>query len=92
MPFANLDPNGTYILGRRGLAVPGKLFVAYLPEGGNLFLVSSDVPRPYKVFDPRSGAVVGEGRLPASGRAEARVDARGQPRGVVFVEPTALVP
>lgn len=87
-----MEPNGTHTLGRRGLTIPRTLFVARLPKGGNLLIVSSEVPRPYKVFDPRSGAVVGEGRLTTSGVAEARVEAPGHPRVVVFGEPTALVP
>jgi hypothetical protein len=34
LPFADMQPNWTYTHGRRGLAVPGKLFVLSLPEGG----------------------------------------------------------
>lgn len=34
LPFADMQPNWTHTHGRRGLAVPGMLFVLYLPEGG----------------------------------------------------------
>jgi len=79
-----MQPNWTYTYGRRGLAVPGKLFVVYLPEGGDLPVNSPEVPRPYRVFDPRTGKTVGEGRLGDSGRVVARVGAAGEPRVVVF--------
>ena len=35
LPFGDMQPNWTYTYGRRGLAVPGKLFVLCLSEGGD---------------------------------------------------------
>ena len=67
-----------------GLAVPGKLFVLYLPEGGDTAIISTEVPRPYRVFDPRNGKVLSEGRLPDTGPAQAKVGPASEPRVVVF--------
>jgi hypothetical protein len=63
LPFADMQPNWPYSYGRRGLAVPGRLFVLYLPEGGDVAIIARDVPRAYRVFDPRTGKVLSEGRL-----------------------------
>jgi len=89
LPFADMQPNWTYTYGRRGLAVPGKLFVVYLPEGGDLPVNSQEVPRTYRVFDPRTGRVVSEGRLPERESAQAKTGPGGEPRVVVF---TAAIP
>jgi hypothetical protein len=32
--------------------------VGYLPEGGDTAILSRDVPRPYRVFDSRTGKVL----------------------------------
>ena len=48
-------------LGRRGLLVPQRLFVAYSAEGGPLMLFGDEVPLPYTVVDPRTGVVVAKG-------------------------------
>ncbi len=86
LPFAGMEPNWTYTYGRRGLAVPGKLFVLYLPEGGGTGILSRDVPRAYRIYDPRTGHVVREGRL--SDAVPASFDAgSNEPRVVVFAEP-----
>jgi hypothetical protein len=65
-------------------AVPGKLFVLYLPEGGGTAILSHDVPRSYRIYDPRTGKVVGEGRLPDQIPAPIDSGASGEPRVVVF--------
>jgi len=84
LPLAGMEPNWTYTHGRRGLAVPGKLFVLYLPEGGDVAIISRDVPRPYRVFDPRTGKVLSEGRLPDTVPAQAKTGPGSEPRVVVF--------
>jgi hypothetical protein len=86
LPLAGMEPNWIYTYGRRGLAVPGKLFVLYLPEGGNVAILSRDVPRPYRVFDPRTGEVLREGRLPDADRAQADAGSDGEPRVLVFTD------
>ena len=85
LPFAGMEPNWTYTYGRRALAVPGKLFVLYLPEGGGTGILSKDVPRAYRIYDPRTGQIVSEGRL--SDTVPARFDSGAtEPRVAVFVE------
>ena len=84
LPFAGMQPNWTYTYGRRGLAVPGKVFVLYLPEGGGSGILSLDVPRAYRIFDPRSGVEVGKGRLPDRAPAMFSTAVTGEPRVVVF--------
>ena len=60
--FADMSPNWSYTNGRRGLAVPGKLLVTYLPDGGELAIFGKDVPEAYRVMDPRTGNIVSSGR------------------------------
>jgi hypothetical protein len=84
LPLAGMEPNWTYTYGRRGLAVPGKFFVLYLPEGGDTAIISREVPRPYRVFDPRTGKVLSEGRLSDTVPAQAKTGPGGEPRVVVF--------
>ncbi len=50
--------------------MPGKLFVLCLPEGGSTGILSLDVPRAYRVYDPRTGVEVGKGRLPDEAPAQ----------------------
>lgn len=61
LPITDMQPNWQVTLGRRGVLVPGRLFVAYSAEGGPLMLFGPDVPLPYRVVDPRTGAVVAQG-------------------------------
>ena len=62
LPLADIEPNWEVTLGRRGLLVPGKLFIGYTEEGGDLRVFGDQVPLPYRVVDPRSGEVVRKGR------------------------------
>jgi hypothetical protein len=86
LPLEGMEPNWIYTHGRRGLAVPGKLFVLYLPEGGDVSILSREVPRPYRVFDPRTGEVLSKGRLPDTTPAQAKTGPGTEPRVVVFKE------
>lgn len=62
LPFADMEPNWQVTLGRRGLLVPGRLFICYTEEPGPMLLFGEEVPRRYRVIDPRSGEVVREGQ------------------------------
>ena len=62
LPIADIKPNWQVTLGRRGLLDPGKLFICYSEEGGPLMIFSDQVPLPYRVIDPRSGAILFEGK------------------------------
>lgn len=43
-PFTDVKPDGTPAIGSRGLAVPGKMLLIHLAEGGRLQILSEDVP------------------------------------------------
>ncbi len=58
-----MAPNWEVTLGRRGLLVPGTLFIAYTSEGGPLKLFGDEIPPNYRVVDPRTGEVLREGAL-----------------------------
>jgi hypothetical protein len=62
LPFTDMAPNWQVTLGRRGLLVPGKLFIGYQEAGGQLRLFGDQVPLDYRVVDPRTGEVLQEGR------------------------------
>jgi hypothetical protein len=62
LPLADIAPNWEVTLGRRGLLSPGKLFIGYTEQGGDLRVFGDQVPLPYRVVDPRSGEVVVEGK------------------------------
>jgi hypothetical protein len=58
--------------------MPGRLFIGYSEEGGPLMVFGDQVPRRYRVIDPRTGLVLCEGtrafvdrlfRMRAAGRA-----------------------
>jgi len=61
LPFADIEPNWQVTLGRRGLLVPGRLFVGYAEQGGPLMLFGEQVPHHYRVLEPRTGEVLHAG-------------------------------
>ena len=61
LPLTDIEPNWQVTLGRRGLLVPGKLFVGYAAEGGPLLMFGEQAPRRYRVVDPRTGEALSEG-------------------------------
>jgi hypothetical protein len=61
LPFTDMAPNWQTTLGRRGLLVPHRLFICYSEEAGPLVLFGEEVPRSYRVIDPRSGALLRQG-------------------------------
>jgi hypothetical protein len=86
LPFADMAPNWQVTLGRRGLLVPGRLFICYAEEGGPLMLFGEQVPRRYRVVDPRTGVVLREGtRAPAD---ELIQDEGGAPRVYICCDKT----
>jgi hypothetical protein len=84
LPIDGMQPNWTCTYGRRGLLVPGKLFVLYLPEGGGTGITSLEVPRDYRIFDPKTGRQVGQGQLPQAAPADFHSGSDGDPRVIVF--------
>lgn len=78
LPLADMAPHWQATLGRRGVLVPGRLFVAYSEDGGPLMMFGDDVPLRYRVVDARTGVVVKTGvRANAS---EWILDEGGAPR------------
>lgn len=61
LPFADMAPDWQVTLGRRGLLVPGRLFICYCEEGGPLMIFGDTVPLHYRVVDPRTGAILSSG-------------------------------
>ncbi len=84
LPLADMQPNWTYTYGRRGLAVPGKLFVLYLPQGGGSGIISFDVPRAYRIYSPRTGQQVGSGRLADTLQTSFETGISNEPCVVIF--------
>ncbi|TWU67544.1 putative endoglucanase [Crateriforma conspicua] len=83
-PIRGMQPDWTCTYGRRGLLIPNKLFVLYLPTGGRTAIVSTEVPSPYRIYDLKTGQVVGQGRLPDDRRRSIDAGVTDQPRLVVF--------
>lgn len=69
LPSTDMEPNWQVTLGRRGLLVPHKLYIGYMSEGGHTMFFGNEVPRHYRIVDPRNGEVVREGDLPTDERA-----------------------
>ena len=78
------SPTGPTPTGAAGSPCPAGSSSLYLPEGGGTGILSLDVPRPYRVFDPRSGQEVGSGRLPETVPATVDSGSRKDPRVIVF--------
>ena len=79
-----MAPNWEVTLGRRGLLVPGTLFIGYAEAGGPLMMFGDQVPLRYRVVDPRNGNVVREGRR--SSPSEWIPDDGGGPRVYICCE------
>lgn len=78
LPLVDMASNWQVSLGRRGLLVPNRLYIGYADEGGPLQIRSADqVPRRYRVVDPRTGAVLHQGTRTAD---ETIPDEGGGPR------------
>lgn len=61
LPLTDMEPNWQVTLGRRGLLVPGQLYIGYTEDGGPLKIYGDQVPRHYRVVDPRTGVVLRAG-------------------------------
>jgi hypothetical protein len=63
LPLTDMQPDWQVTLGRRGLLAPGRLYIGYAADGGPLEVMSGEqVPRRFRVVDPRTGAVIRAGR------------------------------
>ncbi|MBZ2197868.1 apiosidase-like domain-containing protein [Occultella gossypii] len=62
LPFTDMAPDWTQAIQRRALTVPGRLAIFYNEMGGPVLLAEdNDIPLPYRVVDPRTGAQLAEG-------------------------------
>ena len=84
----DIEPNWDQTISRRGLLHAGKLYVAYLSEGGELMVLGDQVPRRYRIVDPRTGETVRTGERGAGGPGasleERLVETGDGPRVVIF--------
>jgi hypothetical protein len=63
LPTTDMLPDWESTLCPRGLSVPGRLHIGYAEHGGPLRIFDgANLPRRYRVIDPRSGAVLDEGK------------------------------
>jgi hypothetical protein len=60
-PLTDAVPDWQVTLGRRGLRRGDAFFLCYSEAGGPLMIVSDTVPRPYRIYDPRTGDMVASG-------------------------------
>jgi hypothetical protein len=85
LPTTDMAPSWDLALAPRGLVVPGKLYLSYAAEGGPLMIFFDEqVPRRYRIVDPRTGTVVREG-VRAPGEAVVH-DEGGAPRVYIFCD------
>ncbi|TDU03403.1 uncharacterized protein DUF5060 [Streptomyces sp. 846.5] len=64
LPTTDMQPSWDLCLCPHGLSVPGRLYIAYQEFGGTLQLArTQELPRTYRVIDPRSGETLRRGRL-----------------------------
>ncbi|MEU3143275.1 DUF4038 domain-containing protein [Streptomyces sp. NPDC006999] len=64
LPTTDMRPDWEISKSPRGLLSPGVLFIAYCERGGRLGirdLTGTQVPRAYRVIDPRTGETTGRG-------------------------------
>jgi hypothetical protein len=84
LPFTGAVPDWTRTGNPRNVVVPGVFFLAYVAAGGDLrIVVPADVPKPYRVVDPRTGDVLERGELGEDGVVRGP---GGAPRVVVFCD------
>ena len=89
LPFADMVPNWQASLTSRGLSVLGQLYIAYNEEGGSLILLLAEteqVPHRYRIVDPRTGAVVGQGQRDAGQERQIIPADSGTPLLFIFSE------
>lgn len=84
-----MEPNWRIAPARRGLYIPGKLFVLYLGNGGNPWVPdASKLPRHFRIYDPKTAEILSEGSLPEDLKSRHTIRTNSSdPRVVVFYTP-----
>lgn len=87
-PTADMSPNwSTGYSGGRGLFVPGKLLIRYQERGGDISgILRKDVPRNYRVVDPRTGEILSRGAIDHERYVFIHLGNPKAPRVVIFAE------
>jgi hypothetical protein len=62
LPTTDMAPDWSRAIAPRALSVPGRLFLVYRENGGDVRVFDDTVPLDYRVVDPRDGSLVAEGR------------------------------
>ena len=88
LPTTDMRPGWTDVLAPRCLVVPGVLCIIYAEYGAPFLVAAEPMPVHYRVFDPRTGEQVGDGKV--SGPHLDGGDA-GEPRIFVFYDGFASV-
>jgi hypothetical protein len=83
LPFVDMQPNWRLAISMRALSVPGRFFLCYRENGGHVTIVDDDVPRDYRVIDPRTAKVVATGTL--QNTRDSIPDLGGEPRLYICV-------
>jgi hypothetical protein len=77
-----MEPNWSFAISRRSLAVPGQLFISYLERGGSIMMTDERVPPSYQVIDPKTAKITAAGNW---SQDSARVDSMSdEPRVIIF--------
>jgi hypothetical protein len=82
LPFLDIAPDWTSLLGSRMLSVPGELVLLYRESGRLFSLTDPGLPPHFTALDPRTGEVVEELELEPGGQLLERDP--GEPRVYVF--------
>jgi hypothetical protein len=81
LPTTDMQPDVESFISPRALGVPGRLQIVYSEFGGLITARSADAPVMYRIVDPRSGELIGEGRRDAGTRV---LEGTGDPRVYIF--------
>jgi hypothetical protein len=65
-PYTDIEVNPELASGKLCLAIPGKLYIVYLPEGGNCKLSGLSEQMIFRWFDPAKGKFVSEEKTAAA--------------------------
>lgn len=81
------DPRPTHSV--RALTRFGELAIIYRERGGSFPILAGEHPRSFRVFDPKTGAMLQEGVLPEGSRQPLPMDPGNEPRVVILSDPDA---
>jgi Protein of unknown function (DUF4038)/Domain of unknown function (DUF5060) len=87
LPFLDMQPNWWLAIAMRALSVPGRFFLCYRENGGDISVRDDSVPFDYRIIDPRTGKVVASGTRRSV--SEPITDPGGAPRVYICVSPEA---